>query len=211
MEEKKSTKKALGPLSQLVVRKVALFLDYPDFISLSSSSKQLLESLLGNREYLASYAEEVLGIIQNRESEIATIRDHLVPMTIEQFKQFKWKWKHFLMKDQASVDTIRADLGKLSEKREINEGLKMLKEFATKKNRDPEGHGHSFLLGYQALGELRNYWDIRYVFTTIGRFFFNASMTLHSGLPVLSAVWVNFDVLKFCKEYLPIKPTYDFD
>ena len=80
----------------------------------------------------------------------------------------------------------------------MNDGLKILKEFARKKKQDSEGHGHSLLLGYQALGELRNYWDIRYVFTTIGRFFFNASVTLHSGLPALSAVWVNFDVLKFC-------------
>lgn len=87
----------------------------------------------------------------------------------------------------------------------------MLKEFAHRKALDSEGHGHSLLLGYQALGELRNYWDIRYVFTTIGRFFFNASVSLHSGLPALSAVWVNFDVLKFCDLYLPIKPTYEFD
>lgn len=63
MEEKKISKKAFGPLSQLVVRRVALFLDYSEFIRLSLASKQLHESLLSNREYLAQYAEKVLGIV----------------------------------------------------------------------------------------------------------------------------------------------------
>lgn len=50
------------------------------------------------------------------------------------------------------------------------------------------------------------------MFTTVGRFFFNASPEAHLPiLPTLSAVWVDFNLTEFSSTYITPAPTYNFD